>query len=505
MILPDPACTAICLPRRCFDLDAAGRARLFQLLQSGIECRGTAGRAGSWCTAACLLLGISPILLLTARRWTRAHVRDRRGDRRPAGGAAAAGRAAAAGVSRLRQRRHRDPGRRPDRAAPGAGQARPSGRAARGRAAGRRAPASATPAGPPTARPTRPTPTRTSARASRWSTTASSRTSRSCAPSSWRSGHGFATQTDTEVVPHLISAQLARGMAPREAAAGRGAPAEGRLRAGDAVRGPRRPAGRRPQGRPLAIGYGEDEMFVGSDALALAPLTERIQYLEEGDIAFLGRKGAVVLDAEGRAGRAADPADRAERGADRQGQPPPLHGEGDLRAAGGARRHAALLRRPGDAPDRAARAAVRPRRGAAARGRRLRHRLLRLPGRQVLVREPGRPAGRLGHRVASSATARRRWCRARSGCSSPSRARPPTRWRRCATCEAAGHQALAVVNVPGEHAGPRGRRPAAHAGRPRDRRRLDQGVHHPARHPGLPRGRRRPRPRPADARARGRS
>ena len=49
-------------------------------------------------------------------------------------------------------------------------------------------------------------------------------------------------------------------------------------------------------------------MFVGSDALALAPLTERIQYLEEGDVAFLDRKGAVVIDAAaslptGRSGR----------------------------------------------------------------------------------------------------------------------------------------------------------------------------------------------------------
>ena len=44
-------------------------------------------------------------------------------------------------------------------------------------------------------------------------------------------------------------------------------------------------------------------MFVGSDALALAPLTERIQYLEEGDIAFLDRKGAVVHRCRGRACR----------------------------------------------------------------------------------------------------------------------------------------------------------------------------------------------------------
>ena len=65
------------------------------------------------------------------------------------------------------------------------------------------------------------------------------------------------------------------------------------------------------KGCPLAIGYGEDEMFVGSDALALAPLTDQIQYLEEGDIGFLDRKGAVVVDALGQPAAAADPADRA--------------------------------------------------------------------------------------------------------------------------------------------------------------------------------------------------
>jgi glutamine---fructose-6-phosphate transaminase (isomerizing) len=53
------------------------------------------------------------------------------------------------------------------------------------------------------------------------------------------------------------------------------------------------------RGSPLAIGYGDSEMYLGSDALALAPLTERIQYLEEGDWAVLGRFGATVYDASG--------------------------------------------------------------------------------------------------------------------------------------------------------------------------------------------------------------
>ena len=53
-------------------------------------------------------------------------------------------------------------------------------------------------------------------------------------------------------------------------------------------------------GSPLAIGYGEGEMYVGSDALALAPFTSRIAYLEDGDWAMLTRKGAEVRDASGR-------------------------------------------------------------------------------------------------------------------------------------------------------------------------------------------------------------
>ena len=53
------------------------------------------------------------------------------------------------------------------------------------------------------------------------------------------------------------------------------------------------------KGSPLAIGYGEGEMFVGSDALALAPLTKRIQYLEEGDVAVVRADGATVTDVAG--------------------------------------------------------------------------------------------------------------------------------------------------------------------------------------------------------------
>ncbi len=113
-------------------------------------------------------------------------------------------------------------------------------------------------------------------------------------------GRRFETETDTEVVPHLVAHYLARGAEPAEAARRAVSRLEGAFAlamlfadAPDLLVVARR-------GSPLAIGYGEGEMYIGSDALALAPLTERIQYLEEGDFAILGHEGARILDAEGR-------------------------------------------------------------------------------------------------------------------------------------------------------------------------------------------------------------
>jgi glucosamine--fructose-6-phosphate aminotransferase (isomerizing) len=113
-------------------------------------------------------------------------------------------------------------------------------------------------------------------------------------------GHQFATQTDSEVVAHLVSALLRQGASPREAAAAAVRRLQGAFALVFLFEGQEELLVVARKGCPLAIGYGDNEMFVGSDALALAPLTERIQYLEEGDTAFLDRKGAVVVDAEGR-------------------------------------------------------------------------------------------------------------------------------------------------------------------------------------------------------------
>jgi len=112
-------------------------------------------------------------------------------------------------------------------------------------------------------------------------------------------GHRFETETDTEAVVHLVSDYLGQGKTPQQAVAAALARIDGAfalaiLFAGhkDLMIGARR-------GSPLAIGYGDGEMYIGSDALALAPLTRRICYLEEGDWAEITATGATVHDASG--------------------------------------------------------------------------------------------------------------------------------------------------------------------------------------------------------------
>jgi glucosamine--fructose-6-phosphate aminotransferase (isomerizing) len=113
-------------------------------------------------------------------------------------------------------------------------------------------------------------------------------------------GAKFVSETDTEVVAHLVSAEMKRGKAPVEAVAAalkqlRGAFALAFLFAGhdNLMVGARK-------GSPLAIGYGDGEMFLGSDAIALAPFTETISYLEDGDWAVLTRGGVEVHDEQDR-------------------------------------------------------------------------------------------------------------------------------------------------------------------------------------------------------------
>lgn len=108
--------------------------------------------------------------------------------------------------------------------------------------------------------------------------------------------HVFETETDTEVVVHLVSEYLKQQMTPQDAVAKALARLEGAFALAiiftgrhDLMIGARR-------GSPLAVGYGDGEMYLGSDALALAPLTDQISYLEEGDWVELTRDSAVVHD-----------------------------------------------------------------------------------------------------------------------------------------------------------------------------------------------------------------
>ncbi len=113
-------------------------------------------------------------------------------------------------------------------------------------------------------------------------------------------GHVFETETDTEVVVHLIEENLKQGLAPGAATEQALARLEGAFALGILFAGEDGLIMGASRGAPLAIGYGDGEMFLGSDAMALAHLTKRIAYLEEGDWVELDRQGATIHDAGGR-------------------------------------------------------------------------------------------------------------------------------------------------------------------------------------------------------------
>src|SRR4051812_38142789 len=113
-------------------------------------------------------------------------------------------------------------------------------------------------------------------------------------------GAKFGSETDTEVVAHLVTEEMKKGKTPALAVQAalkqlRGAFALAFIFAGedDLMIGARK-------GSPLAVGYGKGEMYLGSDAIALAPFTDQVSYLEDGDWAVVTRKGVEVHDANGK-------------------------------------------------------------------------------------------------------------------------------------------------------------------------------------------------------------
>lgn len=110
-------------------------------------------------------------------------------------------------------------------------------------------------------------------------------------------GHSFVSETDTEVVAHLVTDLMDSGKSPREAVAAALPRLRGAFALGFVFEGQPDLLIAARQGAPLAVGYGEGEMFLGSDALALAPFTDTITYLEDGDWAVLTREGVEFFDA----------------------------------------------------------------------------------------------------------------------------------------------------------------------------------------------------------------
>ncbi|MGY3608009.1 MULTISPECIES: glutamine--fructose-6-phosphate transaminase (isomerizing) [unclassified Bradyrhizobium] len=114
-----------------------------------------------------------------------------------------------------------------------------------------------------------------------------------------KQGAKFSSETDTEVVAHLVNSYLLKGYSPQEAVKAslpqlRGAFALAFLFNGhnDLLIGARK-------GSPLAVGHGDGEMYLGSDAIALAPFTDTISYLEDGDWVVLSREVGVIYDEHG--------------------------------------------------------------------------------------------------------------------------------------------------------------------------------------------------------------
>ena len=249
-----------------------------------------------------------------------------------------------------------------------------------------------------------------------------------------RAGRIFTTETDTETVAQLVDLNLQRGMDPVAAAGAAFHRLEGAYALAMIFSGHPELIVGAQHGAPLAVGFGENEMFVGSDGLALAPLTQRIAYLSDGDWTVVDRKGARFFGADG---------DEVQREVKLTRLTGAAIGKGNFRhfMEKELHEHPAVIGdtlhrmvNPDDARGGAAGAAVRFRHAAAHHHQRLRQRLLCRPGgrwwfeaiariptdadvaSEFRYRTPPLPKGGLGH------------------AGQPVRRDRRHAWRRCATC-----------------------------------------------------------------------
>ena len=112
-------------------------------------------------------------------------------------------------------------------------------------------------------------------------------------------GRHFESDTDTEVIAHLIDIGLTAGLEPVAAFQAALARVEGAYALGVLVRDEDNLVMGARRGSPLVVGYGDGEMFIGSDALAVGPFTNRIAYLEEGDVVAIDHTSARIFDVAG--------------------------------------------------------------------------------------------------------------------------------------------------------------------------------------------------------------
>ena len=112
-------------------------------------------------------------------------------------------------------------------------------------------------------------------------------------------GACFATDTDTEVIAHLVSQQLKKGCEPIDAVRAALPRLEGAFALAFLFEGHENLIIGARKGSPLAVGYGRGEMYLGSDAIALASLTDMINYLDDGDVTVITRQGIAFFNAQG--------------------------------------------------------------------------------------------------------------------------------------------------------------------------------------------------------------
>ena len=112
-------------------------------------------------------------------------------------------------------------------------------------------------------------------------------------------GRVFSSETDTEVVAHLLDSELATGLSPLDAFKATLDRLSGAFALCVLISGEDEVILAARNGPPLAVGHGDGEMFIGSDGLALGPFTNKITYLEDGDHVIVTHAGARIFDAAG--------------------------------------------------------------------------------------------------------------------------------------------------------------------------------------------------------------